>query len=174
MTLLLTTHHLQILQTDAQQAYPHEGCGLLLGVFDPVIDQRTLTEIRLLANAWEPELVADLAELSAPGIATPTKSRRYWIDPKDMLAAQRDARERGLSIIGVYHSHPNHVAVPSECDRTLAWSDYSYLIVSVQNGSAVDLQCWQLDAQHQFQSEPMTITEGGAHVAPKRIKSLSA
>ncbi len=159
MSLTLTTSQIKAIQTDAQQAYPHEGCGLLLGTYDSATNQRTLMSLRLLENSWEPEVGDALAELTGPtdGV-TVSKSRRYWIDPQDMLTAQKDARAEGLSIIGVYHSHPDHVAVPSECDRALAWQDYSYIIVSVQNGSAVDLQCWQLDDQHQFQSETMTVT----------------
>jgi proteasome lid subunit RPN8/RPN11 len=79
-----------------------------------------------------------------------------------MLKAQKDARDseallrsadRNLDIIGIYHSHPDHPAVPSEFDRAIAWSQYSYIIVSVQQGKACDLKSWSLDDDHQFQPE---------------------
>jgi proteasome lid subunit RPN8/RPN11 len=81
------------------------------------------------------------------------KSDRYWIDPQDLLVAQRYARDRQINILGIYHSHPDHPAVPSESDRLLAWSDYSYLILSVQSGIVSDYRCWTLDQHHQFQLE---------------------
>ncbi len=91
-----------------------------------------------------------------------TKHRRYSIDPKDILRVQKQARSQGLNIIGVYHSHPDHVAVPSECDRTQAWPEYAYVIVSVQGkesgNKAVDIQNWTLDSKHQFQLEAMQVS----------------
>jgi proteasome lid subunit RPN8/RPN11 len=140
----------KIIQTHAEQAYPEECCGLLLG--NLIHGRKILVEVRSLPNAWESatnELNSD-ADLS--------KSRRYWIDPAAMLAVMRDARSHHLEIIGVYHSHPNHAAVPSECDRQLAWQQYSYLIVSVHNGIARDFQSWCLDDQHQFQPEVIQLT----------------
>ena len=87
-----------------------------------------------------------------------TKTRRYWIDPKEMLEAQRHGRHRQLDIIGVYHSHTDHPAIPSECDRACAWLHYSYMIVSVHQGSTQDMRCWSLDESEQFQHEEMITT----------------
>jgi len=91
-----------------------------------------------------------------------TKARRYWIDPKDMLRVQKQARSQGLNIIGVYHSHPDQVAEPSECDRAGAWPAYAYTIVSVCEGKAVDVRNWALDSKHQFQLEPIKISPSAA------------
>ena len=178
MALTLTPDHRLILQRDAERAYPHEGCGLLLGHFNSATDEHCLVRIQLLNNAWPPNIAENLSALAdsalagsaAPDNAPLTQARRYWIDPKDMLMAQRSARAEGLSIIGVYHSHPDHPAIPSECDRKLAWSNYAYLIVSVQGGHATDLKCWQLDDHHQFQPSPLTVTD---HITD-RISPLNA
>ncbi|MCC5621316.1 Mov34/MPN/PAD-1 family protein, partial [Nostoc sp. CHAB 5715] len=82
-----------------------------------------------------------------------SKRRQYAIAPEVMLKTQREARNRSLNIIGIFHSHPDHPAIPSECDRLYAWQGYSYIIVSVQNGKAGELQSWSLDDTHQFQAE---------------------
>ena len=157
------------MQTHAEQAYPHEGCGLLVGTFDATTGAKELVRLSLLNNAWSPDIAADLSQPSGPSM---TKARRYWIDPQDLLTTQRQAREQGLSIIGVYHSHPDAAAVPSECDRELAWSTYAYIIVSVHQGTAVDLQNWQLDSNHQFQPDPLKIAPASA--ARDRMPLLSS
>ncbi|ESA35908.1 mov34 mpn pad-1 family protein [Leptolyngbya sp. Heron Island J] len=162
MALTLTQAHIERVQAHAEQAYPHEGCGLLVGLFDAVADQKTLVDVVLLDNAWTADVADNLAESGQGNSATMTKARRYCIDPKDLFETQRQAREKGLTIIGVYHSHPDAEAVPSECDRNLAWSSYSYIIASVRNGVAVDLQNWQLDSSHQFQPEPLKIAPASA------------
>lgn len=160
------------MEAHASQAYPYEGCGLMVGTFDPVTEEKTLIEVVLLANAWTDNVATDFSDLGQQNGVSMTKARRYWIDPKDLLATQRQARENGLSIIGVYHSHPDAVAMPSACDRELAWSTYSYIIVSVRNGTTVDLQNWQLDSNQQFQPEPMKIVPASA--ARDRMPLLSS
>jgi proteasome lid subunit RPN8/RPN11 len=150
--------HLRQIQTFAERAYPAECCGLLLGQIkrDRVEVSKVLLEVWNTPNAWEKAL----AEGALPDMVLSTgqhlaKTERYWIDPQDLLTAQRDARDRGLTVLGVYHSHPDHPAIPSECDRSLAWAEYSYLIVSVQQGRAAAIRCWSLDESHQFQEEKM-------------------
>jgi proteasome lid subunit RPN8/RPN11 len=151
--LYLTAHHLQQITAHARQTYPEECCGLLIGSRHP--DKR-LVEVRSLLNAWNAEAEATLAALIPPGSG---KTDRYWIDPRDLLTAQREARDRQLDLIGVYHSHPNHAAIPSESDRLIAWAEYSYLIVSVRPQQATECCCWVLDDQHQFQPEEILIVE---------------
>lgn len=144
----------------------------MLGHFDAQTGQKTLIEVKALANAWESNVAEDLAESLDTASAELTTTRRYWIDPQDLLKTQREARDRGLSIIGVYHSHPDHEAIPSNCDRTLAWPEYSYIIVSVQKGKAVDIRSWQLNDDHKFLPEPMKIAPASA--AKDRMPLLSS
>ena len=160
------------MQAHAEQAYPHEGCGLLVGLFDAEKGEKKLVDLVFLKNAWADDVAADFAEYGHKGSQGMTTARRYWIDPKDMFETQRQARQQGLSIIGVYHSHPDTAAVPSMCDRDLAWPTYAYIIVSVRNGVAADLQNWQLDSNHQFQPEPLKIAPASA--AKDRMPLLSS
>jgi proteasome lid subunit RPN8/RPN11 len=164
--LHLTTVHLATIASHAERTYPLECCGLLLGYRDSA-GQKIVAEVWPTDNAWTAETAAEVAAIIAPIAPDPNRSHtqrdRYWIDPKVMLAAQQYGRKwhdtdqglRQFDIIGIYHSHPDHPAVPSECDRALAWSCYSYLIVSVRQGTAKDLLCWRLDDSHQFIPEPM-------------------
>ncbi len=102
-------------------------------------------EVRATQNVWQDES-SDLTQ------------RRYEIPPEAMLAAMKDGRTRGLEIIGVYHSHPDCLAIPSECDRAAAWSQFSYAIVAVFQGAATDVQSWSLNETSQFEAEPLFVT----------------
>ncbi len=144
------------IQTHAERAYPHECCGLVLGTPATPTQPKQICAVRAAPNVWDDHKT----EISAAE-ATQTSERRYWIDPAELLAAQKYARANGWDIIGIYHSHPDHVAVPSECDRQWAWPQYSYLIVSVQQGAAHDVRSWILDDQHVFQPEPITPRTSG-------------
>ena len=106
----------------ARRIAPDECCGVLIGDADSVLD------------AVPARNIAD----------RPTV--RFLIDPKDHLAALRDARSRGLDIVGFYHSHPRSAAIPSETDLVEAsYPHHLFLIVSLKDATP-DLQLyWFLD-----------------------------
>lgn len=146
------------MQEHAERTYPEECCGLMVGTIDSSENPLTksVVELAVLDNQWTPDVAAD------DSLEHTTKQRRYWIDPRDMLRVQKQAREKNLNIIGVYHSHPDAAAVPSECDRAMAWPTYAYTIVSVCEGKAVDVQNWALDFEHQFQPEAIRVSPSSA------------
>jgi proteasome lid subunit RPN8/RPN11 len=141
-TLHLLSEHLQMMQVHTEASYPQEACGLLLGSRQG--DRTWVVDIQPTLNAWSPEV----AEWIGGGIG---KVDRFWIDPAEIFQVMREARSRSLEIIGVYHSHPDHPAIPSECDRRMAWIQYTYVIISVMGGQMVDCRAWQLDGDHQFE-----------------------
>jgi proteasome lid subunit RPN8/RPN11 len=77
----------------------------------------------------------------------PNARDRYEIDPADHLAAEDEARALGLEVVGVWHSHPDHPALPSETDRQRAWPGWSYVIVAVAEGQSVGLRSWRLQGE---------------------------
>ena len=119
---------------DARQSYPDECCGFLFGKEDG--DTRTLSDIQVVHNAKEGD-----------------KRRRFEITAKDYLKAERFALENGLELLSVYHSHPNHPAVPSEHDRVAALPYFSYVIVSIYDRGRVNTQSWRLNENRQFEEE---------------------
>jgi len=112
----------------AAAAYPNEGCGVLLG-------RRDGTGM----------LVVDAT--SARNMWTERSADRYDLDPGDFLRADRDARARGLDVSGIWHSHPDHPARPSQFDTDRAWLDYVYIICRTTRFGAEDMNAFALDAE---------------------------
>jgi len=91
----------------ARRTAPAECCGVLVGAGDRVIEVVPADNLSLDPN-------------------------RFLIDPKTHIAAERDARGRGLAVVGFYHSHPHSAAQPSSTD--IAESSYAeavHVIVSL-------------------------------------------
>ena len=152
MAINISSQQLQELQRHGEMAYPRECCGLLLGTH--VGEQARVTEVWPAENAWDEESAVQFEDVEDWN----TCERRYTIAPELMLAAQKTARDRHWQILGIYHSHPNHEAIPSECDRQWAWPQYYYLILAVRDAVAWDSQCWQLDETRQFQRVSLEIS----------------
>ncbi len=106
-------------------AYPDEGCGVLIG---RVSGARS-----------------EVVEATSGTNTNTVRSRdRYLLDPADIVRADRDARARGLDIVGFWHSHPDHPAQPSQFDTDHAYVDYVYVIVNVTAAGAGDLNGFML------------------------------
>jgi proteasome lid subunit RPN8/RPN11 len=116
------------IRKEGEAAYPNECCGVILGEVAPDGARAAARLIPVQNARGEGET-----------------RRRYEIAPEDFLKADREARGAGLDIIGIYHSHPDHPAVPSEYDLKNALPWYSYVIVSVENGEAKDFSNWTLN-----------------------------
>jgi len=120
---------------DALQAFPDECCGFLFGTEDEK-GNRTVTDILVVNNAKEGD-----------------KIRRFAIAPRDYMDAEQYAEENKLLLLGVYHSHPNHPAIPSEHDRVAAQPYFSYIIISVLDQKVGPIRSWRLKDDFQFEEE---------------------
>lgn len=94
---------------------PEEACGLLAG---------------------PPE--RSTAEVCYPIRNVDESARTYTLDPLGHLRADRDADERGLAVIGVFHSHTHTDAYPSATDVDKAPDPgWHYVLVSLRHPQAV-------------------------------------
>ncbi|TXF12392.1 Mov34/MPN/PAD-1 family protein [Pelomicrobium methylotrophicum] len=124
-TLQLPESERKRLEAWMREGYPQETCGLLIGRSRDGVTQ--VVEV-VQARNLNQERARD----------------RYLLDPDDYLKADESARARGLSIVGIWHSHPDHPARPSATDRAHAWEGWSYLIASVSREGVTDLRSWRL------------------------------
>src|SRR5712664_2480514 len=81
------------------------------------------------------------------------KRNRFLIRPEELMRGEKYAREKSLDVVGFYHSHPDEPAVPSKYDLDHAWPTYSYIVVSVEKGQAVDLRSWEMETDRSRFSE---------------------
>lgn len=145
MSLHLRATHLTQVHAHLARAYPEEGCGALLGRDEG--ERRLIERVAPFENRRED-----------------SRHNRYLIAPEQLLVVERDARAAGLDVLGFYHSHPDHPAMPSAFDLEHAWPYYSYLIVSVVNGRPADARAWRLVADRsRFEPEKLEEDPAGAH-----------
>ena len=131
----------------AEREYPRECCGLLVGRIVDGGRARIIQETFPVANVYAEE---------------GERYHRMSIEPLDYARAERLYAARGLGVVGNYHSHPEHTAVPSRFDleHLAPWPTMSYIVVSVRAGKAVELRSWELLADRsRFEEEEVTREE---------------
>jgi proteasome lid subunit RPN8/RPN11 len=157
MVLRIKQAQMEAIRQHGARDYPGECCGAMLGKANEV--RKEVEEIVPLKNLRnDPARAQELLPVDDPG--RETERNRFLIDPLDQLRVEKDARARGLEVLGYYHSHPDHPARPSIYDREHAWPWYSYIIVSVVRSIAKDLTCWVLaEDRGMFHPEELEVTE---------------
>lgn len=137
--MLAVPHRLiELINEHVEKAYPEEGAGFLIGKEGEVI------EIIALSNAREEG----------------ARHNRFLFTPEDYLKAELKAELLGLSLIGVFHSHPDCPNIPSEYDREWAQPFFSYIITRVDDGKAVNSRSWRLlEDRSQYEEEEIKIIQ---------------
>lgn len=126
MSLILSRALYEEMRAHGEEIYPHECCGILLGRAEA--DAIRAAELRRAGNT-----------------RTDSAHNRYNIAPQELIAAQREARKKGLDIVGFYHSHPDHPAQWSQTDFAEAhWFGCSYVITAVAKGKATETNAFLL------------------------------
>ena len=118
---------LEAVREEARRAYPHEGCGALLGPAPGHVSET---------------LPVPNTEGEAPRV-------RFAVSPRDYLAVEDHAEERGLRLLGFWHSHPDHPARPSATDRRYAWEGLLTVVIAVEGGAPRDITVWDLPGPDQ-------------------------
>jgi proteasome lid subunit RPN8/RPN11 len=132
----LSRRVLKKVSSHAESTYPEECCGLLVAL----ASNTTVTEAVPMKNSAE------------------SKTNRYFLDPMKFIRADQSISKRGKLVVGIYHSHPDHPAAPSEYDREHAIPNMFYLILSVSKGKAKEAGAWILaDDQTIFNEEPVRL-----------------
>lgn len=106
------------MRAHAVRARPREACGLLGGL-------RSTSGFAVVAYL-------PLAN-RASGMS------RFAIDPLDFAAAEHDLRRAGSRVVGVFHSHPEGPAEPSDADLSAAWPEHCQLIGGIADSGEFEI-----------------------------------
>jgi len=136
--LLIPERLIEQMNAHMEKAYPEEGAGFLIG------EEGEVKEILALSNSREDG----------------ARHNRFLFTPEDYLQAELKAERLGLSLIGVFHSHPDSPNVPSDYDREWAQPFFSYIITRVDNGKSVSSRSWRLaEDRSGYEEEEIQVSE---------------
>jgi proteasome lid subunit RPN8/RPN11 len=141
LSLSISPELLKQIHQHGEAAFPDEGAGFLLGTDG---DPRHISAILPLENSRQGD----------------ARRNRYLITPQDYLRGENEADRLGLTLLGVFHSHPDHPNQASEYDRDWAQPYFSYIITSIYSGKAVESRSWRLtEDRSQFLEETIAVTQ---------------
>ena len=130
----------------ARAGFPNEACGILAGPPRNADRSAGALVVEQTASHFFPMRNLDEASIS------------YFMDPKEQLLVFKKMRELGIEMRGIFHSHVNSEAKPSQKDVRLAfYPDVSYLIVSLSDTERPVLRSFRIQDEH-VQEEEIKIT----------------
>ncbi len=154
----LTSHDLKEILAHAEEGYPDEVCGIIIGkAGDP--KTHLVRRCSNLANQYHQE----------DPIRFPRDARTsYVMDPKDLLRIQRESDSKGFDFLLIYHSHTDHEAYFSKTDKDLAlfdgeplWPRAHYMVVSVKSKEISHFKIFVWDSlRKDFIEEPSSVLKG--------------
>lgn len=138
----------------AEQAYPEECCGMILGYSENGF--HSIEEVIKIDNSQDEN-----------------RRRRFFITPEQYRFAEQLARKWNMDLLGFYHSHPDHPAAPSafDTDHALPW--FTYIIVSVEHGKAASMTAWLLNEERTQFVERQILIEPSSTAPSTRSSVLS-
>ncbi|MGE4357097.1 MAG: M67 family metallopeptidase [Candidatus Omnitrophota bacterium] len=103
-----------------KKVFPLEACGVLSGKETRVEKVFPLTNIE-------------------------KDAMKYFADSKEQLRTFKEIENLGMKLLGIYHSHPNGPAYPSDKDIELAFYETSYLIVSLREFNNPEIKAYKIE-----------------------------
>ena len=143
MKITIPSKVMEEIRTHGEKLYPEEGAGLILGAIEG--ESRNARRVLPMPNHFEPD----------------ERDHRYRLDPKEILQAEELAKQIGLEVIGVFHSHPDHPPTPSQYDLEWAVPWFFYLITGIESGAASESRVWRMLEDHSRMVEDVLDIEEG-------------
>lgn len=138
MKLKIKSSDIRKIDAHALETYPHECVGLLIGT-----SEKGVFEVR--------EVVRAQNTLNSP-VA-------FEADPQFVYNVYKEAENRGLQLIGIYHSHPNLHAYVSARDAEFMkfWGHLVWLILGLSQEKIIERKAFMMrDGKiHDVELEPV-------------------
>lgn len=140
--IALNAETLAAIREHGREAYPEECCGALLGAVEDGLAR--VARVERIENSSREE-----------------RKRRYAIEPLEYARVERLADAEGRSVLGFYHSHPDHPAVPSNYDREHGLPFFHYVVVAVGAGVPGEAASFVLSEDRgMFEREELVVENG--------------
>jgi len=126
---------LSLIRISAKRAYPNECCGFLWGDGTSIL------------------FAAEVDNVSAGD-----RKNHFQINSSAYIAAETFAESHGLTLLGIFHSHPDSPAIPSTEDTKMALPNFFYIIIPLKGNMVQEERCWVLDGSGKFKELHLNIT----------------
>ncbi|MFQ6042448.1 MAG: Mov34/MPN/PAD-1 family protein, partial [Candidatus Poribacteria bacterium] len=104
----------------AKIKYPNEACGILAGIDNCVLKVYQMTNVNDSPDS-------------------------YFMNPQEQLRVMKDIRQLDYEFMGIYHSHPNTDAYPSQRDVDMAYyPEAVYVIISLKDWEKPDVKAFRI------------------------------
>ena len=100
--IIISESQKKILSDHAYNEKPNESCAILFGIVD---GQKTIVEEIFLTKNIDESPV------------------NFTISPEQLIKCYKTAEEKKMEIVGIFHSHPNSEAYPSNTDKKFMYSN---------------------------------------------------
>lgn len=112
----------QTMVAHARAAYPKECCGIMTG------HENKVTVAIPCKNVYQGD-----------------QKDRFEIDTADIHRVQRESREKGVDLIGFFHSHPDEGAYFSSTDLKNASPWHAHVVLSIRQGEFREAKAFRVD-----------------------------
>lgn len=127
--ICLEKKHLREIIKHCQSDYPKEACGILAGKVYSEQNQimKKITKVYKMVNTSD------------------NPATCYFMKPEEQLRVFKEMRQLGIEMLGIYHSHPESSAYPSQRDCKMAfYPEASYVIVSLQDFNNPEVRAFKI------------------------------
>lgn len=127
LKLVIKSHDLKAIDEHAVESFPLECVGLMIG------------------SSKEDFKIEHVEK----GKNIKSSSTLFEADPVFVLNAIKNAEERGLELVGIYHSHPNAGAFVSIIDAEFMrlWQNVVWLVIGVRNGRVTERKAFLMKGE---------------------------
>lgn len=140
--ILLPPAFMAEIRRQAEEAWPNECCGLLIG-------RRVEEDVRRVTRL-----------VISPNVTEGDPRNSFEVDPQLRIEAERALRGTNEEVIGHYHSHPDAPPAPSAADQAQAHEpNLAWLIVAVSAQGVGEVAAYDPDPKGGFRTAEVRIAE---------------
>ncbi len=126
--IYLTEQQVEVLIEHSRREFPDEACGILAGEY-----------VGQTKREGKVKTVYQMTNIDR-------SSRTFLVNPREQLKVMKEIRKLGLSMIGIYHSHPKTEAYSSMRDVEFAYyPGVSYMIVSLKDKDNPNIRSFKIE-----------------------------